>query len=315
MAVRTQPEEASRAGTQGPALDVVVVTDSGGRELVRACFEALQRHPLRSGEMTVHLVDNSSGDGTVEMVRREFPHVHLHPLDWNAGFCFANNLALRQTDAPFALVLNPDTEVLPGGLDHMVELMRQRPEIGVAGCRLVKKDGTFDHAAKRSFPTPLGALAQFTGVAGRRCSGPRLSQYLVPQVDEHGTGEVDAVNGAFMLVRREAMDEVGLLDERYWMYAEDLDWCYRFKQAGWEVLYNGQVTTLHVKSGAAGTHRRLRQNWAFHSSMGRFYRKHYAGENALIDGVVWAGIGAKLGLSVLRSGLARLPLRRIKRGP
>jgi len=312
VGVETESERAVRAGTGGPLLDVVVVTASGGRELVRACFESLQRHPLGSGETTVHLVDNASNDGTIEMVRREFPHVRLHALDWNAGFCFANNLVLRQTGAPFALVLNPDTEVLPGALDHMVDLMRRRSDIGVAGCRLVKKDGAFDHAAKRSFPTPLGALAQFTGVAGRRRSGDRLGQYLVPQLDEHGTGEVDAVNGAFMLVRREAMDQVGLLDERYWLYMEDLDWCYRFKARGWKVWYEGTVSTIHVKGGTTvkrGRHRALRQNVAFHRGMGRFYRKFYAGRRPLLDPVIYAAIGAKLAISATRSAVARRGFR------
>ena len=110
---------------------------------------------------------------------------------------------------------------------------------------------------------------------------------------------MDSVNGAFMLVRRAAIEDVGLLDEGYWMYGEDLDWCTRFRRAGWDVLYNGRVTTLHVKGATAGSHRRLRQNVAFHRSMGRFYRRHLAGEHVLLDAVVYAGVGAKLGLSRL----------------
>ena len=120
----------------------------------------------------------------------------------------------------------------------------------MVGCRLVRRDGSFDHAAKRSFPTPLSALAHFTGV-GRRANAPRaLAQYRAPDLDEYASGEVDAVNGAFMLVRRAAMDEVGLLDEGYWFYMEDLDWCYRFKQHGWKVWYDGGTTVIHVKGGA-----------------------------------------------------------------
>ena len=97
-----------------------------------------------------------------------------------------------------------------------------------------------------------------------------------------------------MLVRREAMERVGLLDPGFFMYGEDLDWCTRFRRAGWDVLYNGTVTMLHVKGATAGTHRRLRQNAAFHQSMGRFYRRHLGGEHLLLDGAVYAGIGAKL---------------------
>jgi GT2 family glycosyltransferase len=304
----TRPDEVS----EDPLLDVVIVTDAGGRDLVRACLSSLERNPLTTGQMAVHLVDNASGDGTVEAVRAEFPSVLLHPLEWNAGFCYANNLVLRQTSGPFALVLNPDTELAAGVLDHMVELMRLRPEIGVASCRLVKKDGTFDHAAKRSFPTPLGAFAQFSGLARSPVAGRRLRQYLAPGVGEHEAGEVDAVNGAFMLVRRAAMDQVGLFDERYWLYMEDLDWCYRFKQHGWKVWYEGGATAIHVKGGTTvkrGRHRALKQNVAFHRGMGRFYRKFYGGRNPLLDGLIYLAIGVKLAISASRSAVARRGFR------
>ena len=107
------------------------------------------------------------------------------------------------------LLLNPDTEVTPGALDWMVRLMEARPDIGMASCRLVQPDGTFDHAAKRSFPTPLGALAHFTGLGRRAAADTRLAQYRAPELDELDSGEVDAVNGAFMLVRDTALEEVG----------------------------------------------------------------------------------------------------------
>ncbi|MGI8804859.1 MAG: glycosyltransferase family 2 protein, partial [Thermoleophilaceae bacterium] len=237
--------------TNAPDLEVVIVSAGAACELLRACLASLERHPLTSGEMAVTVIDNASRDGTVAMARSEFPDVEMVPLDWNAGFCHANNLVLRHAIAPYVLVLNPDTEATAGALDHMVELMRSRPDIGVAGCRLVRADGSFDHAAKRSFPTPLGALAHFTGVGRRARAGSRLSQYRATDLEENGTGAVDAVNGAFMLVRREAMREVGLLDEAYWLYMEDLDWCYRFRAHGWSIWYEGLATFVHVKGGTS----------------------------------------------------------------
>jgi GT2 family glycosyltransferase len=190
----------------------------------------------------------------------------------------------------------------------MVQLMGERPEVGMAGCRLELRDGSLDHAAKRSFPTPLSALAHFAGIGRQPGASDRLAQYRAPYVDEHGMGEVDAVNGAFMLCRREAIDEVGPLDEAYWLYMEDLDWCYRFKQAGWKVLYDGRVTFLHVKGGTTVSergYRGLRHNVAFHRSIGRFYRKFYAGANPLLDIAIYLAIGAKLAVSVVRSTVAR----------
>jgi GT2 family glycosyltransferase len=284
--------------TRGPSLAVVIVSYRCAA-LLEACLASIESNPYTLGPSGVTVVDNGSGDDTADLVRRRFPQVRLIELEKNLGFSAGNNMALRETRAEFVLLLNPDTEVWPGVLDDMVAFLRDHPRAGIAGCRLVRRDGSFDHAAKRSFPTVAGAVRYFLPVSGD-------GSYVAPEVPEDGVGQVDAVNGAFALARKAAMDEVGFLDEGFWMYAEDLDWCLRFKQAGWEVLYNGQVTTLHVKSGAAGAHRRLRQNWAFHSAMGRFYRKHHAGQNRLLDGVVLTGICVKFGFSALQCGLARL---------
>jgi N-acetylglucosaminyl-diphospho-decaprenol L-rhamnosyltransferase len=263
--------------------------------------------------MGVWVVDNASGDGTVEMVRDDFPWVKLEALSRNEGFCVANNLALARSSADFLLLLNPDTEVFAGALDHMLAVMAEHPRVGMAGCRLVRRDGTFDHAAKRSFPTPVGALAHFLGVGRWRGAPAWLAQYRAPELGEFDAGPVDSINGAFMLVRREALEDVGLLDEAYGTYMEDLDWCYRFHRRGWDVWYDGRVSVLHVKGGTTvverrGRHRGLRANLAFHRSMGRFYRKFYGGRNALLDVAIYLAIGVKLAIAIARSTAARRSL-------
>ncbi len=292
-------------------LEIVIVTSAGGRELLRACLASLERHPLRAGPALTWVIDNASRDGTVEMVRAEFPWVRLVELDSNTGFCVANNVALRQVRAPYALLLNPDTEVGEGVLDHVLRTLEERPDVGMVGCRLVMRDGTFDHAAKRSFPTPLGALAHFLRV-GRSERAPRwLQQYRAPELGEYDQGPVDSLNGAFMLVRTDALRDVGLLDERYWLYMDDLDWCFRFHRKGWGVWYDGRVSVLHVKGGTTVTarrgarHRAVPQTVAFHRSMGRFYRKFYAGRNPALDVAIYLAIGVKTAIAVTRSVVAR----------
>jgi GT2 family glycosyltransferase len=287
-------------------LDIVIVSFNC-QNLVQACLSSLERHPLRRGRMRVHLVDNASADATVEVVRARFPDVRVWPLRENAGFSAANNLVLRSTHAPYALLLNPDTEALEGTLDHMLDLMRARPDIGLAGCRLVLLDGSFDHAAKRSFPTPLSALAHFTGF-GRRSSHAALAGYRAPDLPERGAGPTDAINGAFMVVRRSAMEQVGLLDEGYWLYMEDLDWCHRFWGRGWVVFYDGEASFIHVKGGTSGRHRATKQNLAFHRGMGRFYRRFYADDQPVAAPFVYVGIGVKLAVSLLRNARARRAL-------
>jgi GT2 family glycosyltransferase len=245
------------------------------------------------------VVDNASDDGTPDVVAREFPWVRLRRRRRNDGFAVANNEALRDVTAPYVLVLNPDTEVPHGVVERLLERLRTEDRIGVIGCRLVQADGTFDHASKRSFPRPADAARYFLP------GGRRASRYVAPHVDEHGTGPVDAVNGAFMLVRRDAMDEVGLLDEDFWMYGEDLDWCRRFAECGWVVEYDGTVTAVHLKGASSGRRRGPRLNWHFHRSMAVFYRKHEAGRQVGLDALVYAGIGAHLAASIVAGALPR----------
>lgn len=284
-----------------PALDVVIVSYRG-QALLRACLRSLRAHPP-SGPLRVHVIDNASGDGTAELVRREFPEVELTASSSNLGFGAASNLGIAAGAAPYVLILNPDTRVTDGALDAMLELMEADPKIGMAGPRLELDDGSLDHASRRAFPTPLGALGHFTGL-GRRASAPSaLAQYRAPEVE---SGPVDAINGAFMLIRRQALAEVGAFDEGYWMYMEDLDLCYRFSQAGWTTWFEPSVTVGHFKAGSSGRHRSLRLNYAFHYGMFRFYRDHYAATRSpLLNGAVYAGIALKLALAVVRSAAAR----------
>jgi N-acetylglucosaminyl-diphospho-decaprenol L-rhamnosyltransferase len=282
------------------ALDVSIVSYRC-EELLRDCLASLRDHPS-SRPMSVHVVDNASGDGTAGMVAREFPEFRLTASERNLGFSAANNLAIRAGNAPYVLVLNPDTRITPGSIDGMLELMDARPEVGMAGPRLELEDGSFDHAARRSFPTPLSALGHFSGVGRRRESG-RLAAYRAPEVE---SGPVDAVNGAFMLIRRAAFDEVGDFDEGYWMYMEDLDLCYRLAQAGWVTWFEPSVTVIHVKAGTTGANRSMRLNRAFHYGMYRFYRKHYAAQrNPVVNAAVYCGIALNFAASTVRSWLRR----------
>jgi hypothetical protein len=282
-------------------LDVGIVAYRS-RDLLRDCLASLRAYPP-SRPLHVVVVDNDSRDGTAELVR-ELPDVELVEAGANIGFSAATNRALERSSTPYFLALNPDTRVRDGVLDALLALMDEHAEIGICGCRLEREDGTFDHAAKRSFPTPVGALAHFTGV-GRRAQAPAtLAQYRAPHIER---GPVDAVSGAFMLIRRRALDEVGAFDEGYWLYMEDVDLCYRFAQAGWTVWYEPSVAVTHVKGGSSGRHRQLRANAAFHYGMVRFYRSHYAPSRPLpLNVAVYAAIGAKLGISAVRSAVGRL---------
>ncbi|MGN6215625.1 MAG: glycosyltransferase family 2 protein [Solirubrobacterales bacterium] len=287
-----------------PALEVVVVSH-GAEALLRRCLRSLAEHPIDGGEMRVTVVDSGSPDATPAMVEDEFPQVRLLRRG-NIGFSAANNLVLRQAQAEAVLLLNPDTEVYAGTLDAALARLRSDPRIGMVGVKLVTESGELDHACKRSFPTPLSALAHFTGVGRGEGGGAALSQYRATHLGDDEPGEVDAVNGAFMLCRAEAIREVGLLDEGYWLYMEDLDWCRRFWRAGWKVFYEPAGVALHVKGGSSAARRAPRQEIAFHRGMGRFYRRFEAPQsNPLLNAAVYAGIGAKLAVSLAITALKR----------
>jgi GT2 family glycosyltransferase len=276
----------------------IVIVSHGAEALLRNCLASLRAHPPAGAAMRVTVVDSGSTDGTPDMVEREFPEVRLERRA-NIGFSAANNVVLRESAAGAVLLLNPDTEVYEGTLDTCLARLAADSGVGMVGAKLVREDGALDHACKRSFPTPLAALAHFTGIGRGDEAGASLSQYRATHLGDDDPGEVDAINGAFMLCRREAVAQVGLLDEGYWLYMEDLDWCHRFWDAGWKVFYEPRAVALHVKGGSSLGRRAPRQEIAFHRGMGRFYRRFDAPRsNPLLNFAVYLGIGAKLAVSL-----------------
>lgn len=291
----------------GPDLEVVIVSH-GASDLLANCLGSLRKHPA-SLPMRVTVVDSGSPDETPDMVERDFPEVRLLRRE-NIGFSAANNLVLDEvaarSGARLVLLLNPDTEVFEGSLDAAVSRIDSEDSVGMVGIRLVTESGELDHACKRSFPSPLSALGHFTGI-GRLPNAPEaLSDYRATNLGEFEAGDLDAVNGAFMLVRREALLDVGPLDEGYWLYMEDLDWCRRFHEGGWKVFYEPAGKALHIKGGSSPKRRRPKQEIAFHRGMGRFYRRFDAPQSpALFNLAVYLGIGAKLALSLAITALKR----------
>jgi GT2 family glycosyltransferase len=261
----------------------IVIVNWNTRDLLLRCLETV--FASEGGlQYRVVVVDNASTDGSADAVRQQFPAAEVIASEINGGFSYGNNLGLRHlgfrgagdvdADAPrYALLLNPDTEVEPGSLAGMTRYMDAYPEVGVAGPKLVLPDGSLDLACRRSFPTPAVAFYRFSGLAKLFPKSPRFARYNMTFVDVDQELEVDSVVGAYMQVRREAIERVGLLDETFFMYGEDLDWAFRVKNAGWKVMYHPQVTVKHVKRAAS--RRSKKAQMEFTRAMLLFYRKHY----------------------------------------
>jgi hypothetical protein len=260
----------------------IVIVNWNTRDLLRECLKSLEAGDA-SVQRRIIVVDNASDDGSVAMVRAEFPSIEVIANPTNGGFSQANNLGLKalgfggaaSDNLPrYALLLNPDTIVPPDGLRNMLDRMDADPRLGIAGPRLVMPDGKLDLACRRSFPTPEVSLWRMTGLSKLFPKSKLFGRYNMTYLDEHLETEVDCVVGAFMMVRREAIQQAGLLDETFWMYGEDIDWAFRIKQAGWKVLYYPRVTVLHVKRAASRQNPRTRLEFQRASLI--FYRKHYA---------------------------------------
>lgn len=296
---RTQKSRAERAVVS------LLIISFNCRPALESCLESIEQE--RSAlPLEVIVVDNASPDGTVAVVIERFPWVRVIANHSNVGFARAANQAMRIADGEYYLILNPDTQLPPGSISASVAELERHPDVGMLGCKLVRPDGTFDHACKRGFPTVSSALYFFFGLSRLRPSSPRFAHYTAGPLDKNDAGLVDALNGAFMLVRRAAADEVGAMDERYWLYAEDLDWCHRFWESGWKILYWPRVEVLHTKGGSAGEHRSWTLNRAFHRSMWLFYEKHHAPHQPrLLSGAVWAGVWAKFAISVFATSIRR----------
>lgn len=256
----------------------IVIVSYNVEELLRRCLISVF---ASQGDLTfsVAVVDNTSSDGTVEMVRREFPQVALIANTENVGYPAANNQGLRllgiESESPprYSLLLNPDTELPPDCLQTFIDYMDAHPEVGVVGPKLVLPSGELDMACRRSFPSPMVSIYRMLGLSRLFPHSRTFGRYNMTFLDEDELAEVDSVVGAFMWVRSTAAQTVGLLDETFWMYGEDLDWAKRMKDAGWQVIYNPSVTVLHVKR--ASSRQNPRAQLEFYRAMPIFYYKHY----------------------------------------
>ena len=262
------------------AISVVIVSHNT-RDLLMACLGALYSSQGIGQPLQVIVVDNASQDGSVEAVRASFPEVEVIAKAENLGFSKANNLGLKRSNGEYILLLNPDTVVNPDVLRIMENYLSEHPEVGMVGCRLITADGKLDLACRRKFPSAWDGFCRASGLSELFPQWRLFGGYNLQYLDENKTYPIDCVNGAFMFCRREAVLKVGPMDEAFFMYAEDMDWCYRFKQAGWQVVYHPAATTLHVKGASSNSRSNLMIREFFRSNE-LFYRKHYYNRAGLL---------------------------------
>jgi len=260
----------------------IIILNFNGKAWLEKLLPSLQSNWLNqtSLQAEVVVVDNASTDDSVAFVEKQ-TGIRLICSDRNGGFSFGNNLAIRNNPAKYLMLLNSDTEFLPSvsNLDVLVEYMNEMPSAGIITPLLLLDNGKLDPACHRGEPTPWAAFTYFSGLERLFPKSRWFGQYHQTYKPLDTIHDIDACTGAALLVRNEALSKVGLLDEQFFMYAEDVDWCKRFREAGYRVVFHPGVTIVHHKyrSGLANKDDKIKNNtrkW-FYDTMLQYYDKHY----------------------------------------
>ncbi len=290
-----------------PDLSVVIVNYNGG-PLLRGCLERLHLGLPAGSE--VYVVDNASTDGSVDGLEAEFAGLRLIRNARNLGYGAANNQALQIVHGRYVLLLNPDVIVERDALATGMSFLDEHPDVGILGARILLPNGQLDPPARRSFKTPSTYFFKALGLSRAFPRHRRFGRYYLSYLDEDELADVDAVVGAFMLMSRRLIEEIGGFDERFFLYCEDEDLCWRARQAGWRTVYHPGVV-VHHRKGSSTRKRPLWATYHFHRSLLLYHRKNIAPRypavvNAAVYGGIVAGLVARLGTIAARQAVMRL---------
>lgn len=255
-----------------PDLTISIV-NTNNRALLETCLRSIEE-TTRAYALEIFVVDNASDDGSAEMVRRAFPNVRVLENPTRIGFAASHNRALERGNGRYLMILNEDTKILPGCFETLIAFMDAHPDAGACGPRLWNGDGSLQRTANR-FPTLLYGVFQALSINRLWNSNPVWRNHIYAEWDRTTTRAVDAVSGAALLVRRDAMNQVGLLDANFFLYSEEVDWCLRIHQRGWKIFYVADAQAVHYggsSTAARAAEKFHRIHW---NSFLYYYRKHF----------------------------------------
>ena len=237
--------------------------------------------------MEIFVVDNASSDDSLARLKDYFGgDVKFIASEQNNGFAAGNNQALRQASGRYQLLLNSDTSVWQDTLEEIYRYMEDNTDVGACGCRVLLENGELDKACKRSFPNVKNSFFRLFHIPTKS----KDDNYNLTGLPDDEVYEIDCLTGAFMFIRKDALDEIGLLDETFFMYGEDIDLCYRIKKAGWKIVYYGKSKITHLK-GASSKKQKSKLIYEFYRAMYIYYKKHHAGESIfIVNWIVYIGI-------------------------
>ena len=265
----------------------VIIVNYNVRQFLENALSSIQRS-MEGIDGEIFVVDNASDDGSVEMLKSTFPDVAVIENTENLGFARANNLALARARGAYLLLINPDTVVQEDTLRVMLDFFVQNPDVGLAGCKILNPDGTLQLPCRRSFPTPWVAFTKVFGLSTLFPHSEWFGKYNLTYLNPDETYEVDAISGSFMMMTRALYEKIGGLDETFFMYGEDLDWCYRASQAGFKVCYVHSTKIIHFK-GESTKRSNIDEIKLFYRAMQLFVEKHFS-RSLIMKSVLSLGI-------------------------
>ncbi|MBN2571587.1 MAG: glycosyltransferase [Ignavibacteriales bacterium] len=277
----------------------IVIVNFNVKDALDNCLSSIYKSNTSSHNLEIFLVDNNSFDGSVELIKKKYPHIQLIENNKNLGFSKANNIALKLVNGKYILILNPDTILEEGTFQKLIDFINNNPKTGVVTSKLIKANGKLDPACKRSFPSLRVALPRLLGLSKLFPKSRIFGKYNLSYLDENKIHEVDAVNGAFMFMPKNVLDEVGLFDEDYFMYGEDIDLCFRIKKKGYKIFYLPEVNTIHLK-GESTRKSKISYVNNFYGAMSIFVKKNLSGTNKLLPIIINIGIFLRLFLSYIK---------------
>lgn len=283
----------------------ILIVNYNVRYFLQQCLQSLQP-ALQGLEAEIFVIDNQSSDGSVEMVEQLFPAVKIIANQENVGFSKANNQGIRNASGDYILLLNPDTVVEESTLKKVCDFMDAHPEAGGLGVHMIDGKGNFLPESKRGLPTPSVAFYKIFGLSALFPTSRTFGKYHLGYLSKEQTHEVDVLSGAFMLLRKEALDKTGLLDEDFFMYGEDIDLSYRITKAGYKNYYFADTRIIHYK-GESTKKSSVNYVFVFYKAMVIFARKHFApGGAALFAFLIHFAIWLRAGISIAHRFLSRI---------
>lgn len=270
------------------AIDLsIIIVNYNVKEFLLNLLQSIQ-NAKNDLSLEIIVVDNASDDGSVELVKEKYPDVNLIVNKTNIGFGAANNQALKIARGKYFLLINPDTIVKENTFKEMINFFEKNPSTGIAGCKVLNPDGTLQLACRRGFPGPWTSFTKVMGLSRLFPKSKLFARYNLTYLDENQTYEVDAISGAFMMMRRELYQKIGGFDQQFFMYGEDLDLCYRAQKSGYKVFYVHTTEIIHFK-GESTKRSSIDETKVFYDAMHLFVRKHFS-SSFIIESILQSAI-------------------------